>query len=55
MKIKFVKTFSDVPVGQPLLYVDSRGHIALAVNQNSFAAMYGVKVPAEFSIPRAAK
>ncbi len=55
MKIKFVKTFSDVPVGRTLLYVDSRGHIALAVNQNSFAAMYGVKVPAEISIPRAAK
>ena len=55
MKVKFVKTFSDVPLGQPLLYVDSRGHIALAVNQNSFAATYGVKVPAEISIPRAAK
>ncbi len=55
MKIKFVKTFSDVPVGQPLLYVDSRGHIALAVNQNNFAAVYGVKVPAALEIPRAGK
>jgi S-adenosylmethionine hydrolase len=53
MKIKFVKTFSDVPLGQPLLYVDSRGHMALAVNQNSFAATYGVKPPAELEIPRA--
>jgi S-adenosylmethionine hydrolase len=53
MKIKFVKTFSDVPLGQPLLYVDSRGHIALAVNQNSFAATYGVKPPAALEIPRA--
>jgi S-adenosylmethionine hydrolase len=53
MKIKFVKTFSDVPLGQPLLYVDSRGHIALAVNQNSFAATYGVKPPVGLSIPRA--
>jgi S-adenosylmethionine hydrolase len=53
MKIKFVKTFSDVPLGQPLLYVDSRGHIALAVNQNSFAATYGVKPPAALWIPRA--
>src|ERR1700719_1139585 len=26
MKIKFVRTFSDVAVGQPLLYIDSRGH-----------------------------
>ena len=53
MKVKFVKTFSDVPLGQPLLYVDSRGHIALAVNQNSFAATYGVKPPAALFIPRA--
>jgi hypothetical protein len=53
MKIKFVKTFSDVPVGQVLLYIDSRGHLALAVNQNSFAATYGVKPPVALSIPRA--
>jgi S-adenosylmethionine hydrolase len=55
MKIKFVKTFSDVAVGQPLLYVDSRGHMALAVNQNSFAATYGVKPPAALEIPREGK
>src|SRR5215475_2333434 len=55
MKIKFVRTFSDVPLGQPLLYVDSRGHMALAVNQNNFAAVYGVKPPAELLIPRSAK
>lgn len=55
MKINFVKTFSDVPVGQPLLYIDSRGHLGLAVNQNSFAAMYGIKPPAELFIPRAGK
>ncbi len=53
LKVKFVKTFSDVPVGQSLLYVDSRGHIALAVNQNSFAAMYSVKPPVALSIARA--
>lgn len=53
LKIKFVKTFSDVPLGQPLLYVDSRGHIALAVNQNSFAATYNIKPPAALVIPKA--
>jgi hypothetical protein len=55
MKMKFVKTFSDVPVGQPLLYIDSRGHLALAVNQNSFAGTYGVKPPAALLIPKAGK
>lgn len=55
MKIKFVKTFSDVPVNQPLLYIDSRGHLGLAVNQNSFAATYGIKPPATLFIPKAGK
>jgi S-adenosylmethionine hydrolase len=53
MKIKFVKTFSDVPLGQPLLYVDSRGHIALAVNQGNFASVYAIKPPVALVIPRA--
>jgi S-adenosylmethionine hydrolase len=53
MKMKFVKTFSDVPVNEPLLYIDSRGHLGLAVNQNSFAAMYGIKPPRELFIARA--
>jgi S-adenosylmethionine hydrolase len=53
MKIRFVKTFSDVPLGQPLLYIDSRGRLALAVNQNNFAANYGIKPPAALVIPRA--
>ena len=53
LKMKFVKTFSDVPLNQPLLYIDSRGRLGLAVNQNSFAATYGVKPPATLWIPRA--
>lgn len=53
MKVKFVKTFSDVPLGRPLLYIDSRGRLALAVNQGSFAATYGVKPPVDLQIPRA--
>lgn len=53
LKIRFVKTFSDVPLNQPLLYIDSRGHLGLAVNQNSFAATYGIKPPAVLSISRA--
>jgi len=55
MTLKFVKTFSDVPLNQPLLYIDSRGHLGLAVNQNSFAATYGIKPPVALSIARAGK
>lgn len=53
MKIRFVKTFSDVPLNQPLIYIDSRGRFAMAVNQNNFAAVYGVRPPLEFSIRKA--
>lgn len=49
--LQFVKTFSDVPVKMPLIYIDSRGRFGLAVNQASFAAIYGIKPPAKFSIP----
>jgi hypothetical protein len=55
MEMKFVKTFSDVPLQQPLLYIDSRGRLGLAVNQGSFSALYGVKPPVGLFIPRAGK
>lgn len=51
LEIPFVKTFSDVPVGRPLFYIDSRGRLGLAVNQDSFEQRYGVKVPATLDIP----
>src|SRR5499425_787165 len=35
--VPYVKTFMDVPVGEPLIYIDSRGRIALALNQKSFS------------------
>lgn len=50
LAIRFVKTFSDVPVGQPLIFIDSRGRMSLAVNQRSFARQYAVKVPATLEI-----
>jgi S-adenosylmethionine hydrolase len=53
MDIPFVRTFSDVPLNKPLLYIDSRGHLGLAVNQGSFAGTYGVKPPVTIFIPRA--
>jgi len=53
MNIRFVRTFSDVPLNQPLLYIDSRGHLGLAVNQASFADKYEVKPPTAIFIARA--
>jgi len=50
--LKFVKTFSDVPLKTPLIYIDSRGRFALAVNQGSFAANYGITPPMKFTVVR---
>jgi len=55
MRMKFVRTFSDVALKEPLLYIDSRGRLGLAVNQGSFVAAYGVNPPVELFIPRAGK
>ena len=55
MDIPFVRTFSDVPLNKPLLYIDSRGHLGLAVNQGSFESTYGVKPPVTIFISRSAK
>lgn len=50
--LPFVKTFSDVPLKRALMYVDSRGHIAFAVNQGNFAKVYGIQPPVRIVIPR---
>ena len=55
MNIPFVRTFSDVPLKKPLLYIDSRGHVGLAVNQGSFVSAYDVKVPVQIFISRHGK
>lgn len=55
ISIPFVRTFSDVSLKKPLLYIDSRGHVGLAVNQGSFAVVYGVKPPVKIVISRAGK
>jgi S-adenosylmethionine hydrolase len=52
MTIPFVRTFSDVALKKPLLYIDSRGRVGLAVNQGSFAQTYKVEPPAEIFITR---
>ncbi len=48
--VPFVRTFSDVPLNKPLLYIDSRGHLSLAVNQGSFATTYNVTPPEPIAI-----
>ena len=52
MDLPFVRTFSDVPLNSPLLYIDSRGRMALAINQGNFATTYKINPPQAISIPR---
>ncbi len=55
VEMPFVKTFSDVPLKKPLLFIDSRGRASFALNQASFAATYKVEPPQPIFIPRKAK
>ncbi|MGB8524919.1 MAG: SAM-dependent chlorinase/fluorinase [Candidatus Acidiferrales bacterium] len=50
----YVKTFMDVPVGQPLLYIDSRGRVGFALNQRDFSKTYNISPPVSVFIPRKA-
>lgn len=36
------RTFGEVPIGEPLAYVNSRGLLAFALNQGNLAARFGV-------------
>ncbi len=47
-----VKTFSDVPVGKELFFIDSRGRLSLGIDQGNFAAAYKVGEGAELTIPK---
>ncbi|MFZ0798690.1 MAG: S-adenosyl-l-methionine hydroxide adenosyltransferase family protein [Terriglobales bacterium] len=51
-EMPFVRTFSDVPLKQPLLYIDSRGRASFALNQANFAAAYNIDPPKPVFIPR---
>jgi S-adenosylmethionine hydrolase len=50
--LPYVQTFMNVPVGESLLYVDSRGRVAIAVNQGNYSKKYGVDPPAAIYVPR---
>jgi len=47
----YEKTFGGVPVGQPLVYLDSRGRVGIAINQGNFSNAYKVSPPVSIFIP----
>ena len=50
--LPFVKTFMEVPVGDALLYIDSRGRVGIAINQGNYAKKFNIEPPATIFIPR---
>src|SRR5229473_893099 len=50
--LPYVKTFMDVPVGDSLLFIDSRGRVSIAVNQGSYSKKFNVQLPGTIFIPR---
>jgi S-adenosylmethionine hydrolase len=52
LALPFGKTFMDVPVGDSLLYQDSRGRVGIAVNQGNYSKKFGIEPPAKVFVPR---
>jgi S-adenosylmethionine hydrolase len=50
--LPYVKTFMNVAVGDSLLYIDSRGRVAIAINQGNYSKKFGVEPPATIFIPK---
>ena len=48
--VPLVTTFAAVPVGKPLLFIDSRGLASLATNQGNFASKHGISPPVPLMI-----
>ncbi|UXR84675.1 S-adenosyl-l-methionine hydroxide adenosyltransferase family protein [Staphylococcus hominis] len=48
--IKFVRSFADVNVGEPLVYVNSLVNIGVAVNQDSFSDLYHIGTGNDWTI-----
>ncbi|WP_429970445.1 SAM hydrolase/SAM-dependent halogenase family protein [Fructilactobacillus sp. Tb1] len=48
--IKFVKTFADVALGEPLIYINSLVNIGIALNQKSFADTFDLGIGNDWKV-----
>ena len=48
--IPFANTFGEVPIGSPLVYVNSLGRLAVALNQGDFAARHEVVAGPQWAV-----
>lgn len=49
-RIVYGRSFADVMVGMPILYMNSVNHMALAINQGSFAKAYNIGVGSPWTV-----
>jgi S-adenosylmethionine hydrolase len=49
--LPYVKTFMDVPVGDSLLYIDSRGRVGIANNEGNYSKKFDVTPPGTIFLP----
>lgn len=40
--VPYARTFGDVPVGRPLMFINSSGFLAMAINQGNFANVHNI-------------
>ena len=50
LEVPYVRTFGDVPKGEPLLYFNSLERLAVALNQGDFAARYDIRSGPEWRV-----
>ena len=46
----FSRSFAEVPAGDPLIFVNNLGEIALAINRGNFAETHGIEAGTEWSV-----
>jgi len=52
LTVPYVTTFADVPIGAPLLYIDSSGLLSVAINQGNFGKVHDISPPVELNVLR---
>lgn len=48
--LPYTKSFGDVAVGEPILFVNSSGYLSTAINQGHFASTYGIEVGNDWTV-----
>jgi len=49
-EVIYGRSFADVKIGEPIIYMNSAYHIAVALNQGSFAKAFGINVGSAWKI-----